>query len=204
MAARLVPCARPTAKKAWLTGWPNFGFLPVKTVFEQEQISRANEARDRATNALRLQQDAADAQREKLRQEAAEGRLQEMQILKVARADVLAALILSNDLIGAMRIAVDAIKRELNEKSASITAAQAMHLLTRHTQMVQRAIGAAEAVVQLSRLDRGATTANIGVGLEEEDMSPEAIEEELEAIHEVLSATRTRSIPQLVPAPRST
>lgn len=190
-ASRRALCDPRTARRAWRRGWPDRGFEPIEVALENEKREKAN-AHKRALIAI---QEQAEAQREKIRQEALAAKDQEQQILKVARGDVLAALVLGADLVGAMREAVAAIKRELQPKAdgspPDIKPVQAMILLSRHSQLIQRAVGAAEAVIQLSRLDRGATTANIGVGIPEEDLTPEAIDEELEAIAEVLSAARS-------------
>lgn len=201
-AARRASCARPTAKRAWAKGWPDRDFEPIEVALENEKREKHNAHK----RALIAQQDQAEASREKLRQEALEARAQEAQILKVARGDVLAALVLAADLTTAMRSAVGAIKRELAEKPdgspPDIKPMQAMQLLARHSQLVQRAVGAAEAVIQLSRLDRGQTTANIGVGLIEEDLTDAQIDEELEAILDVLGSARRASTAQLDGVPR--
>lgn len=199
-AARRASCARPTAKRAWAKGWPDRSFEPIEKALENEKREKANTHK----RALIAQQEAAEAQREKIRQEALEARAQEAQILKVARGDVLAALVLAADLVTAMRSAVAAIKREMEPQAdgspPAIKPIAAMQLLARHSQLVQRAVGAAEAVIQLSRLDRGQTTANIGIGLMEEELTDDQIDQELEAIADVLSATRAtngRAIPRL-------
>ncbi len=122
-------------------------------------------------------------------------------MLKAARGDVLAALVLAADLVGAMRVAVAAIKRDLtldaDGKPPTIQPILAMALLTRHATLVQKAVGAAEAVIQLSRLDRGASNLNVGFGIPEEHLTNEQIDEELGAIAEVLGTARSGA-----PAPR--
>lgn len=190
-AARRASCDRRTANRAWVKGWPDRGFEPIEKALENEKRELAGAGK----RAQIAQQEAAEAAREKVRQEALQARDQEQQILKVARGDVLAALVLAADLVHAMRAAVGAIKRDLEAKPdgspPDIKPIAAMQLLARHSQLVQRAVGAAEAVIQLSRLDRGQTTANIGIGVTDEDLTPEQIDEELEAIADVLKATRT-------------
>lgn len=190
-AARRALCDSRTAIRAWRKGWPDRDLPPIEKALENEKI----EAQAAARKAVLAASEAAEAQRELARQEAIESKKQEQQILKVARGDVLAALVLGADLVVAMRAAVAAIKRELEMKPdgspPDIKPIAAMQLLARHSQLIQRAVGAAEAVIQLSRLDRGATTAHIGIGGVEEDLSPEQIDEELEAIADVLTATRS-------------
>ncbi len=67
-----------------------------------------------------------------------------------------------------------------------------MGILTRHATLIQKAVGATEAIVQLSRLDRGASTVNVG-GVTE-DLTLEQAVEELEALEEVLAGARTRGL----------
>ncbi len=189
-AARRALCERRMAKRGWDQGWPQYPWAgPIKLLMEQEIVSAQAAARTAVIRA----QEAAEGEREAARQEAIEGRKQEQQMLKAARGDVIAALVLAADLVGAMRVAVAAIKEQLQVKDGKLPQIQpavAMALLTRHATLVQKAVGAAEAVIQLSRLDRGASTINVGLGLPEEHLTPEQIDEELEAIAEVLATAR--------------
>jgi hypothetical protein len=193
------------AKRGWELGWPAFPWAkPIKWVLEQEIV----DAQAAGRMAVIRAQEAAEGEAEAVRQEAIEARKQEQQMLKAARGDVIAALVLAADLVGAMRVAVQAIKDQLQVKDGklpTIAPSVAMALLTRHATLVQKAVGAAEAVIQLSRLDRGASTLNVGFGLPEENLTPAQIDEELEAIAEVLNAARppARDIRVLPQAPTS-
>ncbi len=62
-----------------------------------------------------------------------------------------------------------------------------MGLLTRHATLIQKAVGAAEAVVTLARLERGQSTANLNIQAPEAITLEEAMEE-LAAVQEVLAA----------------
>jgi hypothetical protein len=190
-AARAASCERRMAKRGWELGWPRLPWArPIKVVLEAEIVSAQAANRTAVIRA----QEAAEGEREAARQESIEARRQEQQMLKAARGDVIAALVLAADLVGAMRAAVAAIKQGLAFGPAGeppvISPGAAMALLTRHATLVQKAVGAAEAVIQLSRLDRGASTINVGLGLPEENLSPAQIDEELAAIAEVLGAAR--------------
>lgn len=196
-AARRAFCERRMAKRAWETGWPQYPWArPIRQVLELEQVSAQAAARAAVIKA----QDAVEEEREQSRQESVEARRQEHQMLKAARGDVLAALVLAADLVGAMRVAVATIKDNLQVdpvtgKLPSITPIAAMSLLTRHATLVQKAVGAAEAVIQLSRLERGASTVNVGLGVPDEQLTPEQIDEELAAIGEVLKSARPAQLP---------
>ncbi len=197
-AARRALCERRMAKRGWEKGWPQYPWArPIKLVLEEEIVSAQAAARTAVIRA----QEAQEEERELARQEAIEARKQEQQMLKAARGDVLAALVLAADLVGAMRVAVAAIKDQMkvgpDGKLPQIPPAAAMGLLTRHATLVQKAVGAAEAVIQLSRLDRGAATINVGLGVPEEHLSPAQIDDELAAIAEVLKSARApRELPE--------
>lgn len=196
-AARRALCAEPTAKRAWLLGWPNRGFIPIKDTLASERNVAVVAQRD----ALRRQADEADAARDRSKAEAAEAVAQERQMLKAARGDVLSALVIAAELIPAMRMVAKAVAAACAPKAdgspPDIHPTAAMGLLTRHATLIQKAVGATEAIVQLSRLDRGASTVNVaGVA---EDLSLEQAVEELEALEEVLGAARARGL--LPPAP---
>ena len=198
-ASRRALCERRMAKRGWEKGWPQYPWArPIKLVLEEEIVSAQAAARTAVIRA----QEAQEEEREAARQESIEARKQEQQMLKAARGDVLAALVLAADLVGAMRVAVAAIKDQMKVDPAtgklpSISPAAAMGLLTRHATLVQKAVGAAEAVIQLSRLDRGAATINVGLGVPEEHLTPAQIDEELAAIAEVLKSARSpRELPE--------
>jgi hypothetical protein len=192
LAARRALCRRETAKKAWDQGWPHKGFRPISVVLQEEHMAAMAAARDAAARAA----NEAEAVREKARQEAIESLAQEKQMLKAARGDVLGALVLAAELIPAMRQVAKAVAKACEPgpdgSPPAIPPGLAMGLLTRHATLVQKAVGATEAIVQLSRLDRGAATVHVGVVAE--DLSLEQAAEELEALEETLAAARTRGL----------
>lgn len=162
-AARRAGVDRETAKRAWQKGWPNHPWaIPIKTVFEEEQRTRATAAQDAAMRA----QHAADAEKERARKEAQDAAKQEQDMLRLARNDVLASLALAAELAPAMRnlaaaVAEDA-KRGPNGEAPAIKASMAMSLLRSHATLIQKAVGAAEALVQLGRTERGQPNLNVG------------------------------------------
>ncbi len=117
-------------------------------------------------------------------------------MLKAARGDVLAALLVAAEIVPAMRSVAKSIAKACEPKAdgspPDIQPTVAMGLLTRHATLIQKAVGAAEAVIQLSRLDRGASTVNIGPATE--DLSLDEALEELEALEETLGAARARGL----------
>lgn len=130
--------------------------------------------------------------RDRARSENIEVMAQEKQMLKAARGDVLASLVIAAELVPAMRMVAKAVAKACEAKPdgspPDIPPSLAMGLLTRHATLIQKAVGATEAVVQLSRLDRGASTVNVGIAAE--DLSIEQAVEELEALEETLVAAK--------------
>ena len=191
-AARRALCDRRLAKRCY--EGPPFKDYPwakrIKDVLEAEKL----ENQQRALEANRRAMEAQDAEREKARQELAESANQERQILRVARGDVLASLAIAAELVPAMRVVARAVAEACKPDPVTGVLALrpdvAMQLLTRHATLIQRGIGAAEAVIQLSRLERGASTANVDVRSVEEDMSLDDALSELEAVDGVLNAGR--------------
>lgn len=192
LASRRSLCQRATAKKAWFLGWPQKGFRPIQTIIQEERQAAAASARD----AAKRQADEATSVREKARLENIEVLAQERQMLKAARSDVLASLVIAAEVVPAMRQVARAIAKSCEPgpdgSPPAIPPGTAMQLLTRHAQLIQRAVGAAEAVITLSRLDRGAATAHIQ--LTAEDLSLEQAVEELESLEETLAAVRPKRL----------
>lgn len=192
-AARRSLCGRELAKRLW-DGKPYRDYpwaKSIKVVLEEEQQAAMARARELA----RRDAEAKHAIQTRAAEEAIEAQAQERQMLRVARADVLGALTLAASLVPAMQQASRAITEQLKAQAdgtpPEIKAKDAMTLLTRHTQLIQRAVGAAEAVIQLSRLDRGASSLNVSIKAEE--LTLDQALEELEAIEDVLGAARGSS-----------
>ncbi len=198
-AARRASCSRLFAKRLY-EGPPYEVYpwaRPIRLVLEEEELAARAQARQAAERA----QAEADGVREKARAEAIDAAAQEKQMLKVARGDVLSALVIAAELAPTMRVLGRAIAEQCKPgpdgSPPAIAPALAMALLTRHATVLQKAIGAAEVVIQLSRLDRGASTANVAIGAAPE-MTLDAALEELEALDETLTAARARG-PRLLP-----
>jgi hypothetical protein len=120
-------------------------------------------------------------------------------MMKVARGDTLAALALAAELTPAMRqlarVIVEAAKPQADGSPPAVSAREAMGLLSRHTQLIQRAVGAAETLVQLGRLERGQSTANVGVGGFSQELTVEEALAELEAIEGFVAQAGKRGGP---------
>lgn len=190
--ARRLPCSRQLAKRLWAgPPYPVYPWArPISLVIEDERRA----ARARQLDLARQAQEADAAEREKARMSHIDSLAQEAQMMKVARGDTLAALALAAELTPAMRqlarVIVEAAKPKPDGAPPDISAVQAMALLSRHTQLIQRAVGAAETLVQLGRLERGQSTANVGVGGFSSELSFEEALEELTAVEATIQAMK--------------
>lgn len=194
-AARRALCTRQFAKRVYAgPPYPVYPWaVPIEIVLREE----AEAARAQARTLAQRQAEEAEAVREKARTEAIEAQAQERQMLKAARGDVLAALLVAAEIVPAMRSVAKSIAKACEPKAdgspPDIPPQIAMQLLTRHATLIQKAVGAAEAVIQLSRLDRGASTVNVAPALAD-DLSLDQALEELEALEETLGAARARGL----------
>lgn len=194
-AARRALCTREFARRLW-DGAPYKDYpwaKPIRQVLLEEEEAGRAKARDEA----RRQAEEADSVREKARQEHIESIAQERLMLKTARGDVLSGLVIAAELIQAMRQLTKVITKACAPKPdgspPDISPKEAMGLLTRHATLIQKQVGAAEAVIQLSRLDRGAATVHVGLAHADE-LSMEQALEELEAIDETLGVARAKGL----------
>lgn len=196
-AARRIPCDRRLAKRLW-QGPPYEVYpwaVPIQLVFEDErkELLRIREEHVRAAA------DADHAAKEAARKAREEAIAAEQRIMQVARGDVLSALALAAELAPAMRILakviITACQPQPDGSPPAIAPASAMALLTRHTQMIQRAVGSAETIVQLGRLERGQSTANVGLGAFSSEMSVEDALAELEGLERFIEEQRTAALP---------
>lgn len=202
LAARAASCDPRTAKRCWLgPAYPKWPWaLPIKALLEEEAAEAARQKRDADRAAAQARAEAQAAALERERRERQDALDEEKKLLRVARGDVLSALAIAAELVPAMRSVAKAVAAACQPDAAGnppqIPPATAMGLLVRHGQMIQKAVGAAEVLVQLARTERGEANLNVavaGVTLTEEEALAE-----LEAIQEVLAAKNPR--PALVEA----
>lgn len=191
-AARVAGCERRCAKRAWEEGWRGLPWArPIREVLAEETQA----ARARAATEERRRREADDARREAARQEGIEAEAQERSMLKAARQDVLAAAVVSAELVPTMRALAVVIRNAVIDPDSGrvrdkplVDAKTSMTLLSRWTGMVGKVVYAAEVLAQLGRTERG--QANAIVGHVEVEMSPEQTEEELLAGVELLARLR--------------
>lgn len=188
------------AKRGWSQGWENTREWahPIHRVLDAEKLEAAARARELSNKRASDEAARQDAEREKARKEHVEALAQEQHVMKIARGDVLACLSLAAELAGPMRTLVRSVAKAAEPKPdgspPDISPVQAMGLLTRHATLMQKAVGAAETIIQLGRLERGQPGAIVGVVPGEAEMTYEQALEELAAAEEVLSSARARGL----------
>lgn len=196
-AARIAGCDSRLASKAWAEGWRGYPWArPIRDVLAAE----AHDARALAARAMREAEDAARARAEDARAESVEAQAQERAILRAARSDVLAVLVLAAELVPSMRVLVRVVSEAMRPGEdgslPSITPSAALGMLTRHASLVSKGLGAAETILALSRLDRGEATARVevGIGALPEDMPLADALAELAASEATLREARARGL----------
>jgi hypothetical protein len=198
LAARRAGVCWQLASRAWKgPRWKDYPWaVPIREVLDDERRAALARARDLERERARAEAELADAEREKARREYVEALAQEQQMLKLARADVLSGLALAAELTPAMRqltrVVQAACAPQPDGSPPDIAPAAAMTLLTRHAGLMSRAVAATEAVVELSRLDRGDPTAIFAVQPTVRELTYEEAIEELEAGVEMLADLKAR------------
>lgn len=191
-AARTAGCERRAAKRAWEQGWRGLRWArPIRDVLAEE----GQAARARHADVERQRREAADARAEAARVEAVESEAQERSMVKAARQDVLASAVVAAELVPAMRALAGVVRNAVLDPitgrplaAPAVDPKAAMMMMSRWSGMVGKTVYAAEALVQLGRLDRGQPNAVIGHA--EVELSPEQTEEELVAGVELLARLR--------------
>jgi hypothetical protein len=189
-AARKCGCDRRMARRGWEKGWPRYTWaLPIREVLANE--AKADE--ERLSLAKRRAAEEAIADAEQRRVNTKEARDEEDKILRIGRRDVLGTLVMAAELVPAMRVLSKVVNDAIiNGKIQGIEGAKmAMNFLQRHATLVSKAVYAADAMVKLSRIDRGQPSAVVGIDQElDADMSYEEAVAELEDAAEVLALVR--------------
>jgi hypothetical protein len=190
-AARVAGCDRRTAARGWTEGWCRqwSWARPINAVLREEQLA----ARAKAAEAEQAAERQRAEQAEKARTRAIEAAAEEEQVLRVARKDVLGVLVVCAELQPAMRKLGQKVATMVDQDK--VTPKEAMVLLTRYSQVIQRATLAGDQVIKLSRLDRGEPTA-IEQRIEAE-YTPEEAADEIARAHAALERAKKRG---LVPA----
>ncbi len=112
-AARLARCDQRTAKRGYERGWSAKGMLPIRSLLIREHM----EARARLQQEARAQAERAENERQAARAQAVQARVQEGQMVTVARATSLQALALANHLLTGGRALAAQVKDALEAEA---------------------------------------------------------------------------------------
>lgn len=195
-ASAVAGCDHRLASRTWAEGWRGLPWArPIRDVLAEE----AQDARALAARALREAEAARVRASEDARAESVEALAQERAILRAARSDVLAVLVLAAELVPSMRVLTRVVSEALRPGAdGSLPAIQpsaALGMLTRHASLVSKGLGAAETILALSRLDRGESTQRVEVTLGVPDDLPlEAALTELASVEDTLREARARGL----------
>lgn len=182
---------RQAATRAWTKGWPQFAWArPIRDVLKEEGDAKRIADLEKARRA----READDADRAKNEGERKQAIDEERQVMRTVREDVLHAANVVKRLVPSMHVLGMIIQNELIDPTTgkafpnpAIKAPQAMKLLRDFSTLVARVSIAERVVVELGRLDRGESTANVK---EVTDMDNDALLESLDLIASVRDQVR--------------
>jgi hypothetical protein len=190
-AARTAVVEWRTAKRAWETGWPKLPWArPISKVIAEE----GDEARVRARAAAQKAREVEVAEAERRREAAVAARQREEELITEASKNV----VLAAKAVGAMTRAVSNIVKQIDAVAmaasqpgaAPLPMKDAVRIVGLYVQSTNKVAYAAEVMVQLNRMDRGAPVPTTGMPGEQ---SVEDALEELRAAEELRRAYEERA-----------
>jgi len=148
--------------RAWRTGWPRYSWARPITQLLDEENTASLAHRQRMSDKVKTE---ADEQRDQARTRSVEARSEEMKMVELARKSVLGALVVSMELLPAMRTLGKLVSESIRDGAFKGPGGEliAMTLISKHATLMDKAAKATDAIVKLSRLDRDASTANVGL-----------------------------------------
>jgi hypothetical protein len=173
-----------TAKKAWEEGWPRFPWgEPIEAVIRREgnaeRVARAEAAR------RHREAEAAEADRRRGRIRTAIER--EEELITEASKGVKAAALTVQNLVPAVASCLKQLKDATMDGAPKLSTRECRAIVDLFVKVAGRVTYATDSLVKLSRLDRGASTLNIGEPSTDPDEGSLADSiEELEAASEIL------------------
>lgn len=184
-AARLCGVTRPTARRAWETGWPNkpWAKVSIKDLVDQERDiarSRLEIAEERAELEEDREALAAEADRERSRQQAIKAKEEEGKLVQLARG---ATLVNLNNMIRvapSMAKLIERLGTELLVMADKPTwenrdRGEASSLLRRFALVVRELNAAGHQAMEMERLFLGEPSQIIGVVTDLDRMSMEEL-----------------------------
>lgn len=205
LAGRNAGVFHTTAKKAWDEGWTTFawGTVPIKEIIKQEQtIARARAAEIEAARQEAAKRNAADAavrgqelavqvavDREKIRQDAIESRLDEAKAVRLARANSIATMASLNRLLRSTGDLIKGAEQRISTNK-DMSPLQVVKFAKDVSQAVKQTAEATHTAMQMERLllgDNNGALNDLPI-----DMSPEEAANEIKAA--VAALTRAEAL----------
>lgn len=197
-AARLVrertgsTCDRRTAIRAWEIGWPKLELLPISELLEKEKV--AARAALVAVETAELLTSATNDEalvREQARIDAIKARTEEGRLVRTSRANVLALLESSEELLDGYRKLAPKVKKALEKiDTEDLDPEKAARMLWRIAISSRAAIDAGMRTLQMERLLLGQPMEIIGI--RDMDLDESDVLEELEEAAEMAARIRER------------
>jgi hypothetical protein len=150
-AARVGGCDRRMSKRAWGEGWEKAPWaVPIKVVLERESTeARAARAKARTEEYVEY-----ESRRELARQDAIQSRMEEGEIVQMARGSAHELLASTFKLIQNSQKLTEHLAKELNG-TEGVTAARALMTLDRLSRFAGQAVATAQQVMRMERLHMG-------------------------------------------------
>ncbi len=185
-------CDYRTAARAWDRGWPKLELIPIAEYLEKEKIAaRAKLATETAVKALDAATSDEAIVREQARIDAINARTDEGRLVRSARANVLALLESSEELLAGYRKLAPKVKKALAEIDVDdLDPEKAARMLWRLAISSRAAIDAGMRVLQAERLLLGQPMEIIGI--RDMDMDESDVLVELEEAATMAARIRER------------
>ena len=173
-AARVAGCDRRMARRAWGEGWTSAPWaVPIRQAIELEQVeARSVRASSRTSEFL-----AAEAIRDRARQDAIEARGEEGQLVKLARHATLDLMAQTVQTIEAARAVTNRLHDSILEGSVDhMSPAQCLALMDKLAKTAASAVSTGQAVMRMERLHMGEPEAIVSVdmgGVSTQDLGAE-------------------------------
>ena len=181
-AARFGGCDRRMAKRAWERGWD---YAPQFTPIEQALGSEQAEARSLRVQSSAAQYIDAEAAASQARQDAVQARVQEGQMVKLARGSSTAVLAQAARALKASNTLVHFLEQELPNLDG-MTAVKALSVLDRISKLASQAQSIAHTTMRMERLHMGEAEATVEINHNVGPLSNEDLLRELREIDSTL------------------
>jgi len=187
-------CSRPTARKAWLEGWPERELRPIKDVYREEQLAaRARLNQQREDELARLAKQQAEvgeaAIQERARDDSIESIVEETKMVRASRHSAMALQVVVQRLLRGGAQLAEKIEEKLG--SEDLSPHKAIILFREIASMTRQANESARLSQQMEHSLVGKPDQWIGVAGE---LSPQDVEREMRLANKALNRLKRKGI----------